>query len=260
MYSRSTVVSQITELASGYCHDQCIVALVGSSSPLNKEVVGQYSDIDLVVIEEGGSALDAFVDLLHDSISRDWRIIRTWGIVSPAWLGTPAVHIHGTDANTYCGSSSLFRRSVAKYPSQSGRGLCAFSPNSPISREELLTDRLGVLSLAERLNGVRLTGFALEVDEPRAFSSRLDISIYCVLHSVRNTLRWLGQYEEFSRVDALTAMWNAAGGENVDILDRFVRLKHARRDGQTCSQNEEIVSATEAQYFLTTLAEWILKA
>ena len=248
----SGVVRKIIALAAVHRRALCTVALVGSSSPLHKEEVAPYSDVDLVILEEDGSAWNYFLEQLRETIDQNWKICTTWHIVSPAFVGAPIIHVHGAHVSAYLRSSSLFRRSVAKYPSLVGPSLSLHAPKTPISREELLYDRLGVLSLLDRLDGSKPhSGFALEVDEPRCYSSLLDVSIYCVLHSVRNSLRWLGRYEEFSRTEELAKMWSAVRGGRADILDRFLESKVRPAKRKFVSEDDETTSARRLQGFLT---------
>jgi hypothetical protein len=179
--------------------------------------------------------------------------------VSPLAVGAPVIHVHITELNSYVSRSALFRRSVAKYPSVVGCSLSAYAPTAPMSREELLHDSLGISSLLERVDHLIRAPDHREGDEANGCASLIDISAYCVLHSVRNTLRWRGRYEEFSPTDELVTMWEDIFGPEVDTLDRFVRWKYARRQGRLFSREEENSSAIASREFLVRLVEWIMR-
>jgi hypothetical protein len=249
-------IESITTIARRHKGCPGLLALVGSSSPLSQEVIGDHFDIDLLIIDDGDLKPELILDLTH-SISQECKILNTWSIVSAAAVGAPVVHMHRTETTAYATYSSLFRRSVAKYPSLIGAKLAAYAPRLPISRVELLEDGLGINSLYRKISTSLALSDHPQTDRTNDFASLIDISLYCALHSIRNTLRWLGIYDEFSPTDRLAESWTKVCGPKPDSLQRFISEKRERRQGRYFTREEEHSSARECRSFLAGLSKWV---
>jgi hypothetical protein len=251
------LINKIVALAAHCELPPVALALVGSSSPLSRDVVGRHSDIDLVILEDANC--DAtFLKELQYNIDRDWQVVATWDIVSSGSVGAPVIHLHITKVDNYLSYSSLFRRSVSKYPSIVGSSLSVYAPSVPLSRYELLYDQRGIGALLGRVTS-SFSRLGCCSNETHNYASPIDISLYCVLHSVRNTLRWLRTYREFSSADELVGMWREIRAPSANSLELFLNWKRGRREGKVFSKDEEKFSMIVSRDFLSVLFNWVLQ-
>lgn len=232
-----------------------IIAVVGSSSPVNDEMVNEYSDIDIILLTEHSHGID-FAGLLQGRVGSTWVVINTWDIVSPVAIGSPTIHLHQSEVVSYSAFSHLFRRAVAKYPSLLGPSLALFAPSGRISTTELLGDALGLNALHAKLSAVAERN-ENAVSHSGVFAELIDVSLYCVLHSIRNTLRWRGGFQELSPASSLPRFWQKAQGPGLDTVLEFVAQKQRRRAGAYFHPAEELESARRGCEFLRELCLWV---
>lgn len=200
------------------------------------------------------------------SIGLSWCIVNTWGVVAPIVMRAPTLHLHIETVSGFKCRSSLYRRSVAKYKPLVGKPLTVFSSNDPITIAELRNDPLGPVALRDAL--MQENGFLQEswmwrdnkwqLVRSRCMTAELpDLICYAVLHSARNTLRFLGCYQEFSQTSKLPEQWSSTGAPNTPILKQIIRVKYDRRRFVDIASQVAESLRQDAVTFLGQLMTWL---
>lgn len=245
-------------------------ALVGSASPQSHELYKIGSDLDLIVLWKNSppDPVDEFLQhLLHEirKFDHHWTIIEGWGVVSPWVVNSPVIHLHSAPLKAYLSRSMLYRRSLAKYDCIIGTPISHYSPSTPMSLKEFMEDSLGPKALLNLLDQEvfkdTIWRWVNQEWKPYKKDSQaaepIDYALYSVLHSVRNTLRLLGQYEEFSPLMTLSKQWIAVGGPEENILEQLIELKTRRRKMETIEIIHLKQSYEDAILFLKSLLNWL---
>ncbi len=224
-------------------------ALVGSASPESQESQREGSDLDLLVLWRKPSCPDDLVVRLEEGLrccDPDWKVVNCLGVVSRRFLGTPVLHLHSMPLEGFLGRSILYRHALTKYRSFLGRPLEYYRPSDVLDVSHLQSDPLGPLELFEKLKsrhesiqavwttdnyGWNLEAYSLYT------ADYLDLCLYATLHSARNVLRCIGQYNEHLPLGCLLDQWVVAGRSNAGDLRFLIQAKADRRAGCLfCSQ------------------------
>jgi hypothetical protein len=244
-------------------------SFVGSAAPQSGEPNKIGCDLDLVVLSTQRDSAELLMELRDSLTSLDppWIVVDDWDIVSPSIAGFPIVHLHSASVAEYYDASSLFRRSVGKYVPICGTPLDRYCPCTPLSRGELLDDSLGPVKLLRRLElGLFASGGRIVIlghDRTRnnpQLAAPVDYIFYSVLHSVRNTLRTIWEYKEFSSIEELPKQWLHAGGPHTAALARLVELKQCRRAGTRLPVKAQNEAHADAVQILRSIREFVNSA
>ncbi len=243
---------------------------VGSASPLSEEQIKICSDIDIVVLWKKDSKIVDFKNNMLEklcTLDKKINVIECWGVVSPQAICAPVVHLHSMPQDIYIHHSSLYRRAVSKYIPILGEPLKKYIPEGEISINELLNDELGIKQLFDKLKYKSFQDIIWFYNSeiwykkeimPQA-AEIIDYSFYCVLHSIRNTLRLFRKYKEFSSISSLGKQWILMNGRNQEEIDKLINMKLKRRCDYTFSKIEVDEIYNTSLIILDGLIKWLEK-
>ena len=241
-------------------------SLLGSTF-LEENILESKSDVDILILLEKKKDIIRFEkDVTQVLNNYSFQVIQGWGIVTKQFVGNSTIHLLLDTVNNFAKRSFFLRYSMSKYPSFYGSTLKQFEPRIAISKEILMGDEDGPFTLRQQLaeKNYTLKSYIINsaheikyIVRNEIYCNVVDMCFYTLLQSLRNVLRWLNLYNEFSTLKELSNSWSNNNLPEAQFVNDIIELKNNYKEGSFSLNSEEFWK--ESVDFMNKLCEYIKK-